>query len=50
MDLQTLQENLIADKYKSKESFKEDVDLIIRNAKLYNQKTTVYFKLANELE
>lgn len=50
MDLQTLGENVNLGVYKSKESFDADLKLIFKNAKTYNQQTTIYFKSAVMLE
>lgn len=50
MDLGTLKENIKNSKYKSKEEFQEDMMLIFKNAKTYNQKRTIYYKCAVELQ
>ena len=50
MDLQTIRENNKASKYKTKEAFQDDIMLIIKNAKTYNQKNTIYYKCAMELQ
>lgn len=36
--------------YQTKESFVNDVNLIFKNAKVYNQPHTIFFKYAVELE
>jgi len=50
MDLGTLKANLLGNVYKTKDQFKADIELIFKNAKKYNQKNTIYYKLAAELE
>lgn len=50
MDLSTIKKKIDAGDYKSKEKIQEDLMLIFKNAKHYNQKTTVYYKYAVELE
>ena len=50
MDIQTLRTNLSNNLYKTKEAFKNDIELIFKNAKKYNQRNTVYYKLATEME
>lgn len=50
MDLTTLKDNIKNSKYKSKDAFQEDVMLIFKNAKTYNQKRTIYYKCAVELQ
>jgi len=50
MDLQTLRDNLNANKYKIKDHFETDIRHIFINAKTYNLKNTIYYKCANEVE
>lgn len=50
MDLQTLRDNLNANKYKIKEHFEYDIKQVFINAKTYNLKNTIYYKCANEVE
>jgi histone acetyltransferase len=50
MDLETLGNNVNNGKYKNKESFEFDLKLIFKNAKTYNQQTTIYYKSAVMLE
>lgn len=50
MDLETLGNNIKNGKYKNKEAFDSDLKLIFKNAKTYNQQTTIYFKSAVMLE
>lgn len=51
MDLKTIREKLESYKYYySKDEFKEDILLIIKNAKTYNKPNTIYFKYATEIE
>lgn len=50
MDLETLQNHLNSGKYKTKEAFDHDLNLIFKNAKSYNQQTTIFYKNAVLME
>lgn len=50
MDLETLAINVNSGKYKTKDAFDHDLNLIFKNAKSYNQQTTIYYKSAVLLE
>lgn len=50
MDLQTMQNKFENDKYENFEDFVHDAKLICSNARIYNDKSTPYYKNANKLE
>lgn len=50
MDLSTIEERLNGDSYTTPKDFVEDLRLIFRNCKLYNDPSTVYSKCAFKLE
>ncbi len=50
IDLQTIKEKLKNDLYKTKNQFVKDIELIFKNAKIYNQPNTIFYKYASELE
>lgn len=50
MDLETMQNKIENDKYEKFEDFVHDVRLISNNARIYNDKSTPYYKNANKLE
>ncbi|KAJ9080053.1 histone acetyltransferase [Entomophthora muscae] len=50
MDLSTLEQNVEANRYPTKESFFRDVNLIFNNARKYNAPSTPYYKSACKLE
>lgn len=50
MDLGTMTKKLKAGKYKTKELFKYDLDLIFNNCRIYNGPKTKYVQYANKLE
>ena len=54
MDLRTVKENVEKQPknggYTSIEEFKRDIAQIFDNARMYNQKETIYYKYANQLE
>lgn len=50
MDLQTISDGIEKNRYSKKEDFERDVRLVFKNATTYNQKGTIYYKCAIELE
>jgi histone acetyltransferase len=50
MDFQTMREKVLAGEYRNREQYIEDVQLICDNARLYNTKSTIYYKSASDLE
>ena len=50
MDLQTLEENLLAHKYKNIEDFISDLDLIWSNCKLFNVIGSQIYRCATNME
>lgn len=50
IDLSKIQQNLKNGLYQTKEAFVNDVNLIFKNAKVYNQPHTIFYKYAAELE
>ena len=50
MDFQRMRDKIIKGEYQNRESYIADVMLICANAKMYNIKSTIYYKCAAELE
>jgi hypothetical protein len=50
MDFVTMREKIVEGKYKNREQYISDIQLICDNARVYNTKNTIYFKCATELE
>ncbi|GMM33418.1 histone acetyltransferase [Saccharomycopsis crataegensis] len=50
MDLETIQNKIENDKYEKFEDYVHDVKLVCSNARIYNDKSTPYYKNANKLE
>ncbi len=50
MWLARVNEKLIAKEYQHREQFKNDVLLIFQNARVYNQKDTIFYKFAEILQ
>jgi len=50
IDIKTIEKNLNNGMYLSKAQFENDVLLVFKNARDYNNVNTVYYKNANELE
>jgi len=49
-DFQTMEEKLKDGKYRTVDTFANDVRLIIENCKSYNPETTVFYKNADKIE
>jgi histone acetyltransferase len=50
IDLKTMQDSVNKGHYDTIEKFLEDVEKMFRNARTYNKKDTVYYKMADKLE
>ncbi|PHZ17055.1 Bromodomain-containing protein, partial [Rhizopus microsporus ATCC 52813] len=49
MDFSTMQKKLDSGQYKNVDDFRQDFNLIVSNAKLYNAIDTIYWKSADKL-
>lgn len=50
IDVRNIERRLNENYYSDKETFVHDIQLLFKNARLYNLPETIYVKAANELE